>query len=46
MKRWETMWSPIRIWFVGRQDSGTQITVPQGYGYSASVELSEGAALR
>lgn len=46
MNLWETMWSPIRSWFGGRQGSGTQITGPQGYGYSASVEVTEETALQ
>lgn len=46
MNLWETMWSPIRSWFGGRQASGTQITGPSGYGYSASVEVTEETALQ
>jgi HK97 family phage portal protein len=46
MNFWETMWSPIRSWFGGRQASGTQITGPLGYGYSASVEVTEETALQ
>lgn len=46
MNLWETMWSPIRSWFGGRQTSGSQITGPTGYGYSASVEVTEETALQ
>lgn len=46
MNLWESMWSPIRTWFGGRQTSGTQITGPSGYGYSASVEVTEETALQ
>ena len=46
MNFWETMWSPIRSWFGGRQTSGTQITGPTGYGYSVSVEVTEETALQ
>ena len=46
MNLWETMWSPIRSWFGGRQTSGTQIPGPSGYGYSASVEVTEETALQ
>lgn len=46
MNFWETMWSPIRSFFGGRQASGTQITGPLGYGYSASVEVTEETALQ
>lgn len=46
MNLWESMWSPIRSWFGGRQTSGTQITGPTGYGFSASVEVTEETALQ
>lgn len=46
MNFWQTMWSPIRTWFGGRQASGTQITGPTGYGYSASVSVTEETALQ
>lgn len=46
MNFWETMWSPIRSWFGGRQSSGTQLSGPAGYGYSAAVEVTEESALQ
>lgn len=46
MNLWETMWSPIRSWFGGRQTSGAQITGPTSYGFSASVEVTEETALQ
>ena len=46
MNFWENMWSPIRGLFGGRQGSGAQITGPTGYGYSASVEVTEETALQ
>ena len=46
MNLWESMWSPIRSWFGGRQASGTQLPGPSGYGYSASVEVTEETALQ
>lgn len=46
MNLWETMWSPIRTWFGGRQTSGTQITGPTGYGFSASVDVTDETALQ
>lgn len=46
MNFWETMWSPIRSWLGGRQASGTQITGPSGYGFSASVDVTEETALQ
>lgn len=46
MNFWETMWSPIRSWLGGRQASGTQLTGPDGYGYSASVDVTEQTALQ
>ena len=46
MNLWESMWSPIRSWLGGRQASGTQITGPNGYGYCASVTVTEETALQ
>lgn len=46
MNLWESMWSPIRSWWGGRQSSGTQITGPTGYGYASSVEVTEETALQ
>lgn len=46
MNLWQTMWSPIRNWLGGRQTSGTQITGPSGYGYSAAVEVTEETAMQ
>lgn len=46
MNFWESMWSPIRSWFGGRQGSGEQITGPGGYGYSAASCVTEETALQ
>ena len=46
MNLWETMWSPIRSWFGGRQASGTQLAGPEGYGYAAPVCVTEETALQ
>lgn len=46
MNLWETMWSPIRSWFGGRQSSGTQIAGPNGYGYASAVTVTEESALQ
>jgi HK97 family phage portal protein len=45
MTFWQTMWSALRT-MGGRQASGTQLTGPDGYGYSASVEVTEQTALQ
>lgn len=46
MNFWETMWSPIRSWFGGRQNSGTQLTGPGSYAAPSSVSVSEETALQ
>lgn len=46
MNFWTSMWAPIRSWFGGRQTSGTQITGPAGYGYSAAACVTEESALQ
>lgn len=46
MNFWSDMWASLRSWGSGRQNSGTQITGPDGYGYSASVEVTDQTALQ
>lgn len=46
MNFWESMWSPIRSWFGGRQASGTQYAGPLGYAHASSVEVTEETALQ
>lgn len=46
MTFWETMWSPFRGLFGGRQTSGTQITGPSGYATPAAVCVTEETALQ
>ncbi len=46
MNFWQTMWSPIRSWFGGRQTSGQQITGPSAYAAESSVTVTEETALQ
>jgi HK97 family phage portal protein len=46
MNFWETMWSPIRSWFGGRQNSGTQLTGPGSYASRSAVSVTEETALQ
>lgn len=46
MNFWQSLLSPVRTWFGGRQSSGTQLTGPSGYGYSAAVNVTEETALQ
>lgn len=46
MTFWETMWSPIRGWFGGRQNSGTQNPGPAAYPQPAAVCVTEDSALQ
>ena len=46
MTFWESMWSPLRRWWAGRQESGTQFTGPYAFDASASVNVSVETALQ
>lgn len=46
MTFWETMWSPIRRLWGGRQESGTQLTGPSGYATPSSVSVTAETAMQ
>ena len=46
MTFWESMWSPLRRWWAGRQESGTQFTGPYAFDTPASVNVSVETALQ
>lgn len=46
MNFWQSMWSPIRSMFGGRQHSGPQDTGPIGSSYSPAVTVTEETALQ
>lgn len=46
MTFWETMWSPLRSLWGGRQASGTQITGPSAYAAPSAVTVTEETALQ
>lgn len=46
MTFWQTMWSPLRSMFGGRQNSGHQRTGPGSYAVPSAVAVSEETALQ
>lgn len=46
MTFWESMWSPIRRWWGGRQESGTQMTGPYGNDLPAAMNVTAETALQ